>query len=193
MDILKTKRKVVLAAFGRLYNTLNEAVSNWDPGNRDDSKIWANLELLREKADELAKMDEEVMNLLLQEEALEEDLDKEMQSADEYASKYKRISLYVQKHVSTAIKVEEDSNSILNVNKRKFQLPTLEFKKFGGDVKDWLTFWSQFKKIVEDPEIDDADKFQYLLQATTPKTRAQEVVESFPPIGSNYSKAMECL
>jgi hypothetical protein len=54
-------------------------------------------------------------------------------------------------------------------------------------------FWGQFKKIDEDPEMDDADKFQYLLQATTPKTRAQEVVVSFPPIGSNYSKAMECL
>jgi len=68
MDILKKKkRKVVRAAFGRLYNTLNEAVSNWDTNNRDDSKIWADLELLREKADELAKMDEEVMNLLLQE------------------------------------------------------------------------------------------------------------------------------
>ena len=41
--------------------------------------------------------------------------------------------------------------------------------------------------------MDDADKFQYLLQATTLKTRAREVVESFPPIGSNYSKAMEFL
>jgi len=50
--------------------------------------------------------------------------------------------------LSAAIKVEEDSNSILNVNKRKFQLPTLEFKKFGGDVKVWLTFWGQFKKIL---------------------------------------------
>jgi hypothetical protein len=56
-----------------------------------------------------------------------------------------------------------------------------------------LTFWGQFKKIVEDQEMDDADKFHYLLQATTPKTRAREVVESFPPIGSNYSKAMNCL
>jgi len=72
-------------------------------------------------------------------------------------------------------------------------LPTLEFKMFGGDVKDWLTFWGHFKKIDEDPEMDDADKFQYLLQATAPKTRAREVIESFPPIGSNYSKAMECL
>jgi len=99
----------------------------------------------------------------------------------------------VQKRLSSAIKVEEDSNSILNVNKRKFQLPTLEFKNFGGEVKDWLTFWGQFKKIDEDPEMDDADKFQYLLQATTPKTRTRKVAESFPPIGSNYNKALECL
>ena len=119
MDILKKKRKIVQAAFGHLYNTLNEAVSNWDLDNRADSKIWADLELLWEKADELAKMDEEVMNLLLQEEAVEGELDKEIQSANEYASKYKRISLYVQKDVSAAIKVEEDSNSILNVNKRE--------------------------------------------------------------------------
>jgi hypothetical protein len=71
-------------------------------------------------------------------------------------------------------------------------LPTLEFKKFGGNIKDWFMFWRQFKKI-EDPEMDDSDKFQYLLQATAPKTRAQEVVGSFPPMGSNYSKAMNCL
>ena len=76
------------AAFGRLYNTLNDAGSNWDPANQDDSKVWEDLELLREKADELVKLDEEVMNLLLQEEAGEEELDKEKQSADEFANKY---------------------------------------------------------------------------------------------------------
>ena len=59
-------------------------------------------------------------------------------------------------------------------------MPTLEFKMFGGDVKDWLTFWGHFKKIDEDPELDDADKFQYLLQDTAPNTRAREVVDSFP-------------
>jgi hypothetical protein len=54
-----------------------------------------------------------------------------VQSADEYTSKYKRISLYVWKRASAVIKVEKDSNSILHVNKRKFQLPTLEFKSLG--------------------------------------------------------------
>jgi hypothetical protein len=37
----------------------------------------------------------------------------------------------------------------------------------------------QFKKTDVDPDIDKTDKFQYLLQATSPDTRAREVVESF--------------
>lgn len=57
----------------------------------------------------------------------------------------------------------------MNVTKRKFKLPTIELKKFGGKVKDWLTFWGQFKKIDGDPDIDETDKFQYLLQATSTK------------------------
>ena len=92
MDILKKKRKVVWLAFGCLYITFNEAVSNWNPDNRDDSKIWAFVELLREKADELAEMDEEVMNLLLQEKSVEEELDKEMQSLDnKYACNFEAL------------------------------------------------------------------------------------------------------
>jgi len=51
MDILKKKRKVVRAVFGRLYNTLNEVASNWDPDNSDDSKIWAYVELVWERTD----------------------------------------------------------------------------------------------------------------------------------------------
>ena len=108
-------------------------------------------------------------------------MDKEMQGADEYARKYKRLNLQVQRCLNAAIKKEDCDNSMLTVTKRKFKLPTLELKKFGGDVKDWLTFWGQFQKIDGYPDIDEADKFQYLLQATSPNTRAREVVESFPP------------
>jgi hypothetical protein len=57
--------------------------------------------------------------------------------------------------------MEDDGNSVLNASKRKFKLPTVELKKFGGDVKDWL-FWGQFK-IDKDPEIDDADKVDMAL------------------------------
>lgn len=92
--------------------------------------------------------------------------------------------------MSAAIKMEDDGNSMSNASKRKFKLPTLELQKFGGDVKDWLTFQGQFKKIDEYLESYDAEKLQYLLQATTPNTREREMVESIPPIESNYSKAV---
>ena len=94
----------------------------------------ADLELLWEKGDELSKLDDEVMDLLLRADAREEDLDKEMQSADEYAIKYKRVNLYIQRCVSAAIKMDYYSNSVLNASKSKFKLSTLELKKFGGDV-----------------------------------------------------------
>lgn len=70
--------------------------------------------------------------------------------------KYKGISLYVQRWFSADIKMENEGNSMLNASKRKFKLPAVELKKFGGDVKDWL-FRRQFKKINKDPEIDDTD------------------------------------
>jgi len=76
--------------------------------------------------------------------------------------KHKRVSLYVQRWLSADIKLEDDGSSMLNASKRKFKLPTLELKKFGGDVKDWL-FWGQFKKIDKDPETDDADKVDMAL------------------------------
>jgi hypothetical protein len=147
---------------------------------------------LREKADDLTKLDNEIMDLLLRADTREDELDKEMQVADEYAHKYKRLNLHVQRCLNTAIKTEDCDNSMLTVTKRKFKLPMLELKKIGGDIKDWPTFWGQFKKIDGDPDIDEVDKFQYLLQ-TSPNTRAREVVESFPPVASNYSKAIECL
>ncbi|GBL55307.1 hypothetical protein AVEN_124391-1 [Araneus ventricosus] len=74
--------------------------------------------------------------------------------------------------------------------KRKFKLPKIEPKKFTGDAKEYLSFWSQFRKIQEDTSIPNEDKMQYLLQAVVPKTKAARVVESFPATAENYPKAI---
>ncbi|GIX84445.1 endonuclease [Caerostris darwini] len=68
-----------------------------------------------------------------------------------------------------------------------------ELEQFGDDLKDWIPFWSQFQHIDKDEEIAPEDKFQYLIQATIVGSSAREVVESFPPTGSNYRKAVESL
>lgn len=77
--------------------------------------------------------------------------------------------------------------------RRKFRLLEIEFEKFNGDLKNWLYFWTLFKKIDVDQDIAEEDKFQYLIQATLEGSRAREFVNSFPPTKGNYKKAIEGL
>ncbi|GFU39956.1 DUF1758 domain-containing protein [Trichonephila clavipes] len=76
---------------------------------------------------------------------------------------------------------------------RKFKLPKIELKKCSGDAKEYLTFWTQFRKIDEDSSIPPEDKFQFLQQAVVPKSTAARVVESFPATADSYPKAISPL
>ncbi|UYV64562.1 hypothetical protein LAZ67_3001186 [Cordylochernes scorpioides] len=72
-----------------------------------------------------------------------------------------------------------------------YQLLKLEFKKFGGEPREWITFWSQFSTIDWDPQMPPETKCQYLFQATAENSEAREAVESFPPSADNYPKVIE--
>ena len=56
-----------------------------------------------------------------------------------------------------------------------------------------MLFLSQFEQTVKDEDIFLEDKFQYVIQATVAISRAQEIVDSFPPAGANYAKVIESL
>ncbi|GIY55237.1 uncharacterized protein CEXT_333181 [Caerostris extrusa] len=73
------------------------------------------------------------------------------------------------------------------------QLPELELYKFGGELRDWLTFWNQFKSIHENKNLTNCDKFHYLVQSTKIKSEARELIESFPITDENYPLAIESL
>lgn len=85
------------------------------------------------------------------------------------------------------------TRSIITNATRMSKLPKLELPKFNGNIKDWLPFWSQFKKISDDASISNEDKMQYLQQAMVPDSRAHELVKSFPPTGENFEKAIASL
>jgi hypothetical protein len=87
---------------------------------------------LREKAGDLKKLDEEILDLLLRADMQEDELDKKMQGADEYVHKYKSLNLLLQRRLDTTSKTEDCDNSMFNVTKRKLKLPTIELKKIWG-------------------------------------------------------------
>ncbi|GFS74817.1 DUF1758 domain-containing protein [Trichonephila clavipes] len=75
----------------------------------------------------------------------------------------------------------------------KFKLPNTELPTFDDNGRGWLNFWTQFEKIHDDVNIDDHDKFQYLIQNTAPRSSPREIVESLPATAANYKKAIEYL
>ena len=113
-----------------------------------------------------------------------------MAVAEDYQAKFLERRLAFES-IQTAN--EDSASGTSKQNSRKFKLPKLEFRKFGGDLKDWLPFGASSSKIDLDEEISPDDKFQYLVQATVAGTRAREIVESFPPRCENYPKAVACL
>jgi hypothetical protein len=80
-----------------------------------------------------------------------------------------------------------------NEVKQAVRLPELSLKEFDRNPLEWLSFWNTFVKIHEDPKLDDHTKFVYLIQATVPKSKARDIVDSFPTTADNYSKAVEHL
>jgi hypothetical protein len=47
--------------------------------------------------------------------------------------------------------------SFLAVGRRKLKLPKIDIKKFGGKIREFLSFWILFKRIQDDKEMVKLD------------------------------------
>lgn len=201
MDILKRQRTLLHSVFSRNVNSIKELLES---EHSDASEIEVAFNILQQKAEELQAVDKEIRDLMLNDEnTTEHDFLAETANTDKYVGNFESIRLKVQKRLkqedilsqvgSNNLGLGSEANSSITSNQRSYRLPKIEIKKFDGELIKWLPFWSQFEKIDQDPSIAPADKFQYLLHCIVPGTRAYEVVQSFPPIGPNYSKVTESL
>ncbi|XP_043476290.1 uncharacterized protein LOC122507569 [Leptopilina heterotoma] len=121
----------------------------------------------------------------------DEAITKELESDDTYKTLFLTAKLRVTSLNSPNVSVHPVPNVV--VDRKTMKLPSIELPKFSGNIKEWLPFWSQFKKINDDNTISGEDKYQYLIQATVPGSRANEIVNSFPPTGENFEKAVATL
>ena len=134
-----------------VYNTLDEAAKKKVVIIQEDLDCLATFQLLNEKNNELLQVNEDILNNLLTSEKVEEDdNEKETISADEYAYKFKKINLLINRKADSDVDIY--SRSSIRVTKRKFKLPPLELIKFEGDIKDWLQFWGyNYGKLIKIP------------------------------------------
>ncbi|GFX79329.1 uncharacterized protein TNCV_4517191 [Trichonephila clavipes] len=124
---------------------------------------------------------------------------------EEYREKALRIELK-SKRVLENIKSKQNNNEGSNSGNNSHladcenpykaitpRLPEAELYKFGGELKDWLTFGISLKNIHENKNLTNCDKFHYLVQSTKIKSEARELIESFPITNENYPLAIESL
>lgn len=192
LEASKQQRRAVRAAFTKIVNKLEEVLKSKNP-DVDDMDIF--LEQLEEKRKQLRICDDAILKMVQEKGCTQKDYDTEYNAAEEYHDKFIALKMKTKKLISknnstrSTVDVTEASTSATP----KYRLPEIELRKFNGDPREWLNFWSQFEKIHLDPNIDGRDKFQYLIQSTEPRSKPREIVESFPATADNYTKAVEHL
>ncbi|XP_015929178.1 uncharacterized protein [Parasteatoda tepidariorum] len=187
MDLLIVKRKSVRASFTRLHNILITALDKTELNFEDLESKLSSFERI---SIDLSKLDEDICNSLLIEVAKADDFEKEYCIIEEYREKLDFVRVRVKRILNSRELKDKKDNSVKN-EKTKLKLPKIELVHFSGEVKDWLYFWSQFSRILENNSMDDEDKFEYLIQCVTAGGRAREIVDSYPPKADNYCKVIE--
>lgn len=200
MDRLKKARRPVRASITKLLNDVTAELQKDEPSR---NVLECSLLKLEDVSLKLGEFDQQVLDKLLDDDTEEDVYEAEYADIDSYQDKVRDIRIMIKKVISpntsrsgspapstysTAASETPSGNQT-----RNYKLPKIEIKKFDGQLKNWLGFWSQFKKIHEDATLHDSDKFQYLVQSMVTGTRAQKLVESYPQSSDNYSKVIEAL
>ena len=176
MDAAKKARTIFRRTFTKTKNELESLLKESE--DVDLVKIKALMEVLDQEMEHIKQRDTAVFNYLLEEENIsDKDIDEEMDKQKEYAVAFQIIKKTVEQllcevesqSVSSQASSAQVGLGLSNGGQCSYKLPMLKLKEFGGELKDWLPFWSQFSKIDSDSSINCNDKMQYLIMATVSK------------------------
>ena len=71
------------------------------------------------------------------------------------------------------------------------KLPKLNLPCFGGDVREWTSFWEQFETAIDNSDLPDVSKFTCLRSLL--KSDAKQCIEGLSLSGVHYSTACDLL
>ncbi|UYV69490.1 hypothetical protein LAZ67_6003777 [Cordylochernes scorpioides] len=139
--------------------------------------------VLETTENQLREANVQVMNLLLEDEAISSpDLEKEQDMVVQYEESFVRTELRVAKYLQE----RPGGYAIL-------KLPKMALPVFDGTCLEWMGWWSRFEMIHESAVLTEVEKFQYLVQSMKVGTRADRLVKSYPLTTENYPKVVKAL
>jgi hypothetical protein len=184
-----------------LSKKINELETELGKSKPDRTVIQVKLQMIEKNFEKLDALDQEILAFVAQT-CSDDDQEAELIASEEYEEKYRIVKLkcdhFLEDKVSTPRSSSPSSDHASTVggetsHKKTYKLPKIEIRKFSGELKEWLGFWSQFQKIHEDNTLHNSDKFQYLVQSMVPGTRALQLVSSYPQSADNYPLVIAAL
>ncbi|OXA50284.1 Pro-Pol polyprotein [Folsomia candida] len=188
MERAKKSRTPMRAAVTKLCIEIEKEVTKED--SADDDLLQAYVNRLDDLKQKIAAIDQEISGLLLDADATEAEIQTEQDSKEEYTLKMEVAKVKALRYINSDLL---SSSSGSEIKKKTYKLPKTEIKKFDGEITEWLGWWAQFEKIHDDDELHDSDKFQYLVQAMVPGSRAEALVRVYHPSTANYPKLISAL
>lgn len=182
--------------------TVREINEEFEKQEIDNLELRHKARKLEESLTILQDKDEKILDLIISsgDQYTEGDYEAENETIEEYRDKIRRALIKIEDYFTPrnmvvplqgAPSVHSLGSSTLK--KTIYKLPKIELRKFNDDVLEWLSWWSQFKKIDEDDDLDASDKFQYLVQSMVCGSKAKDIVESYPMTAENYPKVIDAL
>ncbi|GFW44281.1 DUF1758 domain-containing protein [Trichonephila clavipes] len=165
MEALKQKRATLRSTFTRSANSLDALLTAAQATSADIEVIY---EQLFERFKNLKDCDIRILDLLQKDKCTQEDYDKEYNVCELYEDKF--ITYKIKAKNILARKAQGVDVLPFTNPGTKFKLPNIELPTFDGNPRYWLNFWTRFEKIHDDVNIDDRDKFQYLIQSTASRS-----------------------
>ena len=173
MDALKKARKVHRGQFTKSVNNFKSHFSE-TLINRDEVRMA--FRILERKFKELERNNNQLIELMMADStAAETDIEKEIESHDEYnpVDNSQRLGN------SAPPSMPGQPNNITTAFKR----PTLDIPIFNGDISGWITFWSHFLKYHEDKTLNNEDKLTFLKMAMAKESKAANIRMQLPYFG----------
>ncbi|UYV78346.1 hypothetical protein LAZ67_16001029 [Cordylochernes scorpioides] len=145
---------------------------------------------------QIKEYDENIENELVNAEDCDDQaIMKELESTANYAKMYSHIQIRI--NMILEVKAEEkkaiskagsEGSRRANLKLLKVELPC-----YDGGLENWISWWSRFKMIHEDRDLNNDEKMYYLVQAMIPGSWAHRLLGVYTHAGENYESAIRAL
>ncbi|UYV84618.1 hypothetical protein LAZ67_X002845, partial [Cordylochernes scorpioides] len=147
MNRLKKGRRPVRGQITKLINSVETALKK-PVEELDKTNLRVSALQLKDLCGDLHEWDEKVTEAMLDEEVTEDEQDKEYDERLRYDRLIKRMREELEKVLNPkkgmSPQPDETSSETSNsTSQRRVLLPKRKLPEFGGDVREWITFWSR--------------------------------------------------